>query len=122
MNRKLFGYALAAALSLGTVGGTLAYAADSEETSMAEEASTVKGMRGLDNIDEAAKSKIEEIREQVETELEALGVVLPERGAKVERFANLDEETKAKAEAIFEKVKEGTLSREEAKTELETLV
>jgi hypothetical protein len=88
----------------------------------------------LSNLDEATKTKAQAIldnekagtitREEAKTQLNALGVTLPERGEKGRKdgfLANLDEATKAKAQAIFEKEKAGTITREEAKTQLSAL-
>ncbi|MFD2446983.1 hypothetical protein ACFSO7_23880 [Bacillus sp. CGMCC 1.16607] len=88
----------------------------------------------LANLDEATKAKVEAIfekekagtitHEEAKTQLKALGVNISERGGKGKfenLFANLDEATKAKAEAIFEKEKAGTITHEEAKTQLKTL-
>jgi hypothetical protein len=95
-----------------------------------------KGGKGkfLDNLDEATKSKVQVIfeneragtitREEAKTKLSALGVKLPERGGKGGKdnfLSNLDEASKAKAQAIFEKEKAGTLTHDEAKTQLEAL-
>jgi hypothetical protein len=98
-----------------------------------------KGGKGkfLDNLDEATKSKVQVIfeneragtitREEAKTQLSALGVTLPEHGGKGGKggkdnfLSNLDEATKAKAQAIFDKEKAGTITHEEAKTQLEAL-
>ncbi|WP_050183874.1 hypothetical protein [Domibacillus robiginosus] len=65
--------------------------------------------------------------EEAQSGLKELGVTLPDRadkgnrGGKGELFANLDADTKAKAEAIMEKAKAGTITFEEAQTQLKEL-
>ena len=46
---------------------------------------------------------------------------MPERGGKIDKFAGLDEETKAKVQTIMEQQKSGTLTAEEAQTQLAEL-
>lgn len=77
-------------------------------------------------LDAATQAKVKAIKDELRTELSKLGVTLPEhdgkgKGSKEDRFANLDEETKAKAEAILKNAKSGAITREEAKSQLEQL-
>jgi hypothetical protein len=113
--KKLSGYVMVGALSVGIIGGvgTSAFATTSLETD------TVKQTVG--SLDAATQEKVQTIKEELKAQLAKLGVTLPERGEKGERFANLDDETKAKAEAIIEKEKAGTITHEEAKAELQEL-
>lgn len=65
--------------------------------------------------------------DEAQTQLKELGVTLPDRadkgdrGGKGDLFADLDTDTKAKAEAIMEKAKAGTITFEEAQTQLKEL-
>ena len=65
--------------------------------------------------------------EEAQTQLKDLGVTLPDRAGKGDRggkgdlFADLDADTKTKAEAIMKKAKEGTITFEEAQTQLKDL-
>jgi ribonuclease BN (tRNA processing enzyme) len=113
--KKLSGYVMVGALSVGIIGGvgTSAFATTSLETD------TVKQTVG--SLDATTQEKVQTIKEELKAQLAKLGVTLPERGEKGERFANLDDETKAKAEAIIEKEKAGTITHEEAKAELQEL-
>lgn len=113
--KKWFGYAMTGILTAGIIGGigTTAFAAATAETN------TVK--QTMESLDDATKEKMQEIKEQLKTQLADLGVTLPERSEKENRFANLDEDTKEKAEAIMEKEKAGTITHEEAKTQLEEM-
>ncbi|MCM3791294.1 hypothetical protein M3221_23450 [Domibacillus indicus] len=62
--------------------------------------------------------------EEAQTQLKELGVTLPdkaERGDRGNLFADLDMDTKAKVEAIMDKEKAGTITLEEAQTQLKEL-
>lgn len=113
--KKLMGYVMTGALSFGIIGGigTSAFAATTSDSN------TVK--KSMESLDAATKEKVQSIKEELRTQLAKLGVTLPERGEKGDRFANLDDATKAKAEAIIEKEKAGSITHEEAKTQLEKL-
>ena len=95
-----------------------------------------KGPRGdiFADLDDATKEKAQAIMEKVkdgsltheeaQTQLANLGVELPAKGDKGPRgdmFANLDDATKEKAQAIVEKMKDGSLTHEEAHTQLADL-
>ena len=120
MRKKLFAYALSGALALGTIGGTAVYAAESADTTATTESTEQHG-HGFEELDEATKIKVQEIQTRVAEELEALGVTVPEKGDKQDLFAGLDEDVKAKAEAILNQEKADTLTREEAQAQLEDL-
>ncbi|MGD6990784.1 hypothetical protein ACQCWI_30895, partial [Bacillus thuringiensis] len=60
-------------------------------------------------------------RDEADEQLKALGITLPERHGKGDPFADLDEDTKAKAQAIQDQVKDGSLSRDEADEQLKAL-
>ncbi|MCG3085403.1 MULTISPECIES: hypothetical protein [unclassified Anoxybacillus] len=111
---KLFGYAMTGVLSIGIIGGGVhAFAATTSSSTPVYE----KHM-----LDEATKQKVQGIMEELKTNLASLGVTFPEKGDKFSRLlANLDENTKAKAQAIFEKQKAGEITREQARQQLEAL-
>jgi hypothetical protein len=117
IKKKLFGYIMTGALAVGMVGGvgTSAFAATSSETN------TVTVKQSVESLDAATQEKVQKIKAELKTQLAELGVNLPERGEKGDRFANVDDATKAKAEAILEKEKAGTITHEEAKTQLKAL-
>ncbi|WP_445506508.1 hypothetical protein [Niallia sp. 03190] len=113
--KKLFSYVMTGALSVGIIGGvgTSAFAATSSETKT--------GKQSEESLDDATLEKVQQIKDELKTKLAKLGVTLPERGKKSDLFANLDDATKAKAQAILEKEKAGTITHEEAKTQLKKL-
>ncbi|TWT01808.1 hypothetical protein [Planomicrobium sp. CPCC 101079] len=121
MRKKLFAYALSGALTLGAIGGTITYAAESTGTTTPSTEAKERNGHGFEEWDEATKTKVQEIQNRVAEELEALGVTVPEKGEKQDLFANLDEATKTKAQAILKQLKEDTLTREEAQEQLEAL-
>jgi hypothetical protein len=112
--KKLFGYVMTGALSVGIIGGlgTSAFAASTTNT-------TVK--QTMQKLDAATQEKVDSIKEELRAQLAKIGVTLPEKGGRGDRFANLDDATKAKAEAIVEKQRAGTITNEEAKSQLEAL-
>ena len=85
------------------------------------------------NLDDATKEKAQAImdnvkdgsltREDAQTQLAELGVDLPigRGGMHGSLFANLDDATKEKVQAIMEKVKDGSLTREDAQKQLSEL-
>jgi hypothetical protein len=109
--KKVMGYVLTGVLSVGIIGGvgTSAFAATSDTNAVKQ---TVQ------SLDSATQEKVQKIKDELKTQMAKLGVTLPERG---NRFANLDEATKTKAEAIVKKEKAGTITHEEAKSQLEAL-
>ena len=58
---------------------------------------------------------------EAKSQLEKLGVTLPDKGKRPDMFANLDEATKAKAEKIMDQLKAGKLTETEAKSQLAKL-
>lgn len=122
-NNKLFKtYLLTGAISLGVIGAahSPAFAATNSTTAPSD------GFQGLkvkmhQNLDDATKEKVQSIMEDAKAKLAELGVTLPEKFEKVDRFANLDDATKEKAQAIMDKVKDGTLSHEDAQKQLSEL-
>lgn len=115
IKKKLFGYVMTGVLSAGVIGGigTQAFAETPSETNIVKQS--------VETLDAATREKVQKIKDELKTQLAQLGVTLPERGEKGDRFANLDDETKAKAEAIMEKVKAGSITHDEAKAQLEDL-
>ncbi|MDQ0244711.1 polyhydroxyalkanoate synthesis regulator phasin [Bacillus fengqiuensis] len=123
--KKLFGYVMTGALSIGIIGGAgiPAFAATDNTNSTTTSEQTVKG-KWEQSLDEATKQKVQAIMDQAKAQLAELGVEFPTKGDKESRgnlFANLDDATKEKAQAIMEKVKDGSLTREEAQTQLADL-
>jgi hypothetical protein len=122
---KVFGYVLTGVLSVGIIGGigTSAFAA-AKSTTTAKQTVIDKSPTQLD---EATKAKVQKMIDDLKTDLSKLGVTFPERGDhgpkgfKGDFLANLDAATKEKVLAIFEKEKAGTISSEEARTQLAAL-
>ncbi|OAH54758.1 hypothetical protein AWH48_09250 [Domibacillus aminovorans] len=102
---KLVNYVMTGALSLGVLGAAGLPALAASDTTAGS----------------ATQEKVETIMDTLRTKLTDLGVDLPEKGAKGNLFAGLDDETKAKAEAIMEQKKAGTITEDEAKTQLKAL-
>jgi polyhydroxyalkanoate synthesis regulator phasin len=129
--KKLFGYVVTGALSLGILGGASLPAFAADTAAAPSTSAAVKHDKGkrIQNLDEATKAKVKAIfdqekagtitHEEAKTQLEALGLKAP--ADRPDPFANLDEATKVKAQAIFDQVKAGTLTKDEAKTQLEAL-
>ncbi|WP_078414958.1 hypothetical protein [Priestia abyssalis] len=123
--KKLFGYVMTGALSIGIIGGAglPAFAATDTTNSAATSEQPVKG-RWEQSLDDATKQKVQAIMDQAKAQLADLGVEFPTKGDKGSRgdlFANLDDAAKEKAQAIMEKVKDGSLTHEEAQTQLADL-
>ncbi|WP_209122938.1 hypothetical protein [Alkalihalobacillus sp. BA299] len=132
MNKKLIGFMMAGALTIGA--GNIAIPAFASETDSEVESSSTQEEKTLffGHLDEETMEKVKEIREQVKAgtlteeeakaELEELGITHPMKGMRGMRgFGHLDEETMEKVKEIREQVKAGTLTEEEAKAELEEL-
>ncbi len=122
--KKLFGYVMTGALSLGIIGGygAQAFAATESTTSTntaVEQASNVKS-----TLDSETKQKMQTIMDELKTNLAQLGVDMPSKGGKGERsnfLADLDDATKEKAQAILDQEREGTITKEDAQTQLAKL-
>ena len=101
---KIVTYAMTGALSLGIIGGTIipTYAATVQKETV--------------NVEEYKKL-------DAETQLKELGVSLPDHNymRKGDKFSNLDDETKTKVQAIMNQLKDGSLTQEEADTQLKEL-
>lgn len=102
MKKSVFNVVMTGALSLGVLGA----------------ASLPVFAASNSALDSSTQAKADTIMSNLRTKLEAIGVDLPEKDG---MFANLDEETKAKAEVIVDKKKAGEITEEEAKTQLEAL-
>lgn len=121
-NNKLKAYLLTGAVTLGVIGAahSPAFAATNSTAAPSD------GFQGLkvkmhQNLDNATKEKIQSIMEDAKAKLAELGVTLPQKFEKGDRFANLDDATKEKVQAIMDKVKDGSLSREDAQKQLSEL-
>ncbi|MET1032474.1 hypothetical protein [Domibacillus tundrae] len=159
MKKTVFNFVMTGALSLGVLGAASLPALAASDTALDSETKAkvetimdnlrtkLEGI-GVDlqergdmfaNLDDETKAKAEAIMKQKEageiteeeakTQLEALGVTMPERGAgrggdhlaqDVEN-ADLDEATQAKADAILAKVEAGTVTHDEAEEQLTAL-
>src|SRR3954451_1119518 len=109
---------------IGRFGAVNAFATTSAETDQPVKVDVFA------NLDEETQEKVQAIFEQVKTgtltkeeaqeQLAELGVELLAKGERGfgGHFANLDEETEEKVQAIFEQVKTGTLTKEEAQEQL----
>ncbi|OLN22201.1 hypothetical protein BTO30_10655 [Domibacillus antri] len=99
-------YIMTGALSLGVLGtASLPALAAASETA----------------LDSETKKKVQTVMDTLRTKLADIGVDLPEKKEKGDLFANLDEETKAKAEAIMENLHNGTITHDEGKEQLAAL-
>jgi hypothetical protein len=128
--RKLFSYVMTGALSVGIIGGVGSvptFAATNTEAGQHVE------MDVFPKLDEETQAKVKAIfdqvkagtltKEEAQKQLTELGVDLPAKGERGfgGAFAKLDEETQAKVKAIFDQVKEGALTEEEAQKQLTEL-
>ncbi|MFL0363316.1 hypothetical protein ACH0BF_09850 [Pseudobacillus sp. 179-B 2D1 NHS] len=117
---KVFSYVMTGALSLSILGG--AGASVLAATNSSSSVSTVQqGTNAKASEDHTTEKKVKMIMDQLKSDLVELGVKIPERGDKGDLFANLDQATKKKTEAIMEKERAGTITREEAHVQLEKL-
>ncbi|MGE7114363.1 hypothetical protein [Lysinibacillus sp. NPDC047702] len=85
------------------------------------------------NLDDETRTKVQAIMKKVQegsltqkeadTQLKELGVSLPDHNfmGKGDKFSNLDDETRTKVQAIMKKVQDGSLTQEEADTQLKEL-
>ncbi|MEM1504413.1 hypothetical protein RG959_13445 [Domibacillus sp. 8LH] len=120
IKNKLFGLAMAGMIGLSSLGTVSAYAAiDTTTSTAAVQEETAKNTKAT--LDAAAQEKVQAIMDKLTTGLQDLGVALPEKGDKADLFTDLDADTKVKAEAIMDKVKAGTITFEEAQTQLKEL-
>ncbi|HZH61595.1 MAG TPA: hypothetical protein VEY70_18895 [Metabacillus sp.] len=117
MNKmKFFSYVLSGALTLGVVGAAAdsAFAAaetTSKNTTVDQQTENVKS-----TLNTETKEKVQAIMDELKTNLSELGVALPNRGKHGrDMFADLDEETKAKAEKIIKQKKEGAIQKKKQK-------
>jgi polyhydroxyalkanoate synthesis regulator phasin len=121
-NNRFKAYLLTGALTLGVIG-----AANSPALAATNASNTASdGFQGLkvqmhQNLDDATKEKIQSIMEDTKVKLAELGVTLPQKFEKGDRFANLDDATKEKVQAIMDQVKDGSLTHEDAQKQLTEL-
>lgn len=102
MKKKAFNIVMTGALTLGVLGAASLPALAASNTALESE----------------TKAKAESIMENLRTNLAKIGVQVPEKQS---MFEGLDEKTKIKAEAIWEKKKAGTITESEAQTQLKAL-
>lgn len=116
--RKWLGYVMTGALSVGLVGGASLTAFAATENS----SNTVSNVQSEKvQMDAETKEKVQAIMDELKTNLTKLGVEVPEKKERSEKFAGLDDATKEKVKAIMQQMKEGTITSEEAKTQLAKL-
>ncbi|MBB5171214.1 hypothetical protein [Rummeliibacillus stabekisii] len=106
--KKLVGYVMSGALSVGVLSGigSNVYA---------------KTMSNSSDSSNTTQEQIQKIKAELKSKLAKLGVSLPEPNFKNSMLANLDDATKKKAQAILDKEKNGSLSHEEAQKQLKAL-
>ncbi|MCM3317618.1 hypothetical protein M3603_13380 [Rummeliibacillus stabekisii] len=106
--KKLVGYVMSGALSVGVLSGigSNVYA---------------KTMSNSSDSSNTTQEQIQKIKAELKSKLAKLGVSLPEPTLKNSMLANLDDATKKKAQAILDKEKDGSLSHEEAQKQLKAL-
>ncbi|MEK6267549.1 MAG: hypothetical protein N2C11_03090 [Planococcus sp. (in: firmicutes)] len=149
MNKKLSLLLATSALSIGVVGSAVGPVFASETTDTLTENATEQSATALskdkeerrspfadldDETKDQAKAILDELqddtitKEEAQTQLEALGIELPEMGERQGKgnrhgnpFADLDEETQTQAKAIMDELKDGTLTKEEAQAQLQAL-
>ena len=136
MKKKFAAAALGAVFALASFGSVFAAEIPTQAQPVGKQ--VVQGQMSkhdpFANLDNATKAKVKTIfdqeragtltKDQVKMQLEALGIKAPERPEGQpgkDPFANLDDATKEKVKAIFDQERAGTLTREEAKTQLEAL-
>ncbi|MCI2255737.1 hypothetical protein L2D08_15300 [Domibacillus sp. PGB-M46] len=120
IKNKLFGLAMAGMIGLSSLGTVSTYAATDTTTSTAAvHEETAKNAKAT--LDAASQEKVQAIMDKLTTGLQNLGVILPEKGDKTDLFADLDADTKAKAEVIMVKMKADTITFDEAQTQLKEL-
>lgn len=112
MKKKFLTYAMTGALSLGVIGGAAlpTFAATNQQQTA-----------NYENLDTETQQKVEEILSSLQQELADLGVSFKKWNGLNDKFANLDDEKTAQAQEIMQQVKDGSLTQEEANTQLETL-
>ena len=122
--KKLFGYVMTGALSLGLIGGYGAQALAATESTTSSNASVEQASNVKAALDSETKQKMQAIMDELKTNLADLGVDLPTKGDKGGRgdfLADLDDATKEKAQAILEQERAGTITKEEAQAQLAEL-
>ncbi len=86
---KLYSLAMTGALSFGILGTSF--------PAMAAPIQTTASESGGGALDEETKDKAQTIMDELKAQLADLGVEMPERGGKMDKFAGLDEETIGKS-------------------------
>ncbi|MFJ7731670.1 hypothetical protein ACIQXF_07215, partial [Lysinibacillus sp. NPDC097231] len=113
---KISIYAMTGALSLGILGGTTI------PTLAATNQKEIVNVEKYKNLDAETQQKVDEILKNLRNELADLGVSLSSKhNEDIQKFANLDDETKTKVQEIMKQQKDGSLTQEEANTQLKEL-
>ncbi|MFU7592288.1 hypothetical protein ACMX9J_25435, partial [Priestia sp. RMT2NF4] len=120
MKKKLFGYIMASGLTLGVMAAanSTAFAASKDETSSSTVVERTNG--NTTTTSDATQQKVDDIMKKAQEKLQKLGVSLPQHH-KEGPFSNLDAGTKAKAKAIMDQLRDGTLTKEQAEAKLKEL-
>ncbi|PLT32759.1 hypothetical protein CUU64_16530, partial [Bacillus sp. V5-8f] len=111
-SKKVIGYVLTGALSIGIIGG-----AGINAIAASNSTNTSTDTKQEQKLDSAKKQKVEAIMADAKAQLAKLGVTFPNKGERHDIFGNLDDATKTKAHAIMEKLRAGTLTETEAKAQ-----
>ncbi|WP_102692137.1 hypothetical protein [Rummeliibacillus pycnus] len=113
--KKLLSFSLTCALSLGIMSNmfspTIVSAAEQNQTA-SEHQST---------LNPKTQQKVDEILNKLDADLAKIGAPVPKHHANCEAFNKLDDQTKAKVKEIMKKVKDGSLTKEEAEKQLKAL-
>ncbi|HWI48850.1 MAG TPA: hypothetical protein VNU45_11575 [Rummeliibacillus sp.] len=112
---KLLTFSLTCALSLGIMSNTAAptFAATVDQNKTATEQQP--------KLNPKTQQKVNEILNKLDSDLAKLGAPVPKHHAKCAMFENLDDNTKAKVKEIMKKVKDGSITKEEADKQLKAL-
>ena len=113
--KKLLTFSLTCALSFGIMSNTIAptFVSAAEQNKTASERQPMLNPR--------TQQKVDEILNKLDSDLAKIGAAVPKHQAKCESFNKLDDKTKAKVMEIMKKVKDGSLTKEEARQQLKAL-
>ncbi|MGG0656992.1 hypothetical protein [Rummeliibacillus pycnus] len=112
---KLLTFSLTFGLSIGIMSNTVAptIAAATNQNKIVTKHQPI--------LNPNTQQKVDEILSKLDSDLAKIGAPVSKHHAKCGVFANLDDKTKAKVKEIMKKVKDGTLTKEEADKQLKSL-
>lgn len=112
---KLLTFTLTCVLSIGIMSNAAAptFAATVEQNKIATENKPI--------LNPYTQQKLDEILNKLDSDLAKIGAPVPKHHANCEAFNKLDDNTKAKVKEIMVKVKDGSLTKEEAEKQLKAL-